>query len=88
MNGPSTSSNYDAQSFKDKIKEFTIEVTEELKSHSFEQRCNWIMEMKEKGNSTFKESTYEDAIEIFMRALCGFEFNKNKLSKDELIYID
>lgn len=44
--------------------------------------------MKEKGNSTFKESTYEDAIEIFMRALCGFEFNKNKLSKDELIYID
>ena len=44
--------------------------------------------MKSKGNQVFLESNYDDAIEIYIKALCGFEFNKSKLKKDELTYID
>ena len=63
-------------------------MTLELKDHSFEQRCNWISDHKNKGNQAFRESNYDEAIEIYIRALCGFEFNKSKLKKDELTYID
>ena len=34
------------------------------------------------------ESNYDEAIEVYIRALCGFEFNKNKLKKHEVTYID
>lgn len=71
-----TEYNYDAESFQNKIKEFTEEVSILLKDHSYEQRCNWISDMKESGNTQFKESNYDLAIETYMRALCGFEFNK------------
>lgn len=44
--------------------------------------------MKNKGNQSFKESNYDDAIDVYIRALCGFEFNKTKLKSEELSYID
>ena len=53
--GKETEYSYDQVSFQNKIKEFMKEVTVELKDHSYEQRCNWISDMKESGNSIFKE---------------------------------
>jgi len=60
----------------------------ELKAHSYEQRCNWISDMKDKGNLLYKEASYDEAIDTYMKALCGFEFKKSTLKKSELTYID
>ena len=44
--------------------------------------------MKEQGNSFFKEQAYDEAIDTYIKALCGFEFNRSALNKQELSYID
>ena len=74
--------------FQAKAKEFELETEQELKDFSFEQRCRWIEEQKDNGNKAFKDTNYEEAVEIYIKALCGFEFNKKELTKKDLIYID
>ena len=59
-----------------------------MKDHSYEARCNWICEMKDKGNGLYKDQTYDEAIDTYIKALCGFKFNKSQLNKKELTYID
>jgi hypothetical protein len=59
-----------------------------LKDHSYEQRCTWIEEQKDIGNKAFRDTNYEEAVDVYMQALCGFEFNKSQLVKKDLDYID
>jgi len=37
--------------------------------------------LKEKGNNTYKEGNLEEAVDIYIKALCGFQFNKKELNK-------
>jgi len=48
----------------------------ELKDSSFETRKEWIIKNKEEGNKLYKEKQIEQAIDIYLKCLCAFDFGK------------
>jgi hypothetical protein len=51
------------------------EVANELRGSSWDNRVQWINKVKETGNQQFKEEKYNEAIDTYMRALCGMDFS-------------
>lgn len=44
--------------------------------------------MKDQGNQLYKDANYDEAIDTYIKALCGLQFRKKELKKTELTYID
>ena len=56
------------------------DVANELRGKSWDARFQWVSEIKEKGNKLFKEDKYDEAIDIYMKALCGMDFTSYETS--------
>ena len=52
------------------------EVANELRGQSWDQRYEWVVKIKEQGNLLFKSEKYSDAIDVYMKALCGMDFSQ------------
>ena len=50
------------------------EVANELRGKSWDERYEWVVKVKEQGNVLFKGEKYSDAIDVYMKALCGMDF--------------
>lgn len=53
----------------------------ELKDATYEERCDWITKKKNEGNEFFKQNKLDEAIDVYMACLCGFDFKKNGANK-------
>lgn len=76
---------------KDRIKQYGTEIEGKLKDYTYEQRVKWITDMKEQANVLFKQQKHEDAVDTYMQALCGFNFNQKgypKMTKEKKKEID
>ena len=51
------------------------EVANELRGTTWEARSQWVNKVKEQGNQLFKEEKYTEAIDVYMKALCGMDFS-------------
>jgi len=49
-----------------------------IKDYTLEDRIQWITDKKDEGSLLFKNQEWQDAIDVWMKALCGFEFSKYK----------
>jgi hypothetical protein len=49
----------------------------QLKDATYDERCAWMEDKKDKGNQEFKKNQYAEAIDIYTEALCGLDFGKN-----------
>ena len=52
-----------------------------LQDYSYEDRFAWILRKKEEGSQLCKDQKYKEAIDIWMQAMCGYEFGKYKKDK-------
>lgn len=52
------------------------EVANEMRGKTWEQRFSWISGVKDTGNQLFKKEKYDEAIDTYMRALCGMDFSQ------------
>lgn len=57
------------------------EVANELRGKTWDARFQWVSEAKEGGNQLFKTEKYDEAIDAYMRALCGLDFSSYDLLK-------
>lgn len=72
---------HSSSSEKDRIKEYSSKIEIELKEYTYDQRVKWITDMKDRANSAFKEQDHEKALDLWMQALCGFNFKQKKYGK-------
>jgi hypothetical protein len=52
------------------------DVANELRGTTWEARTQWVNKVKEQGNQLFKEEKYGEAIDLYMKALCGMDFSQ------------
>lgn len=50
------------------------EVAEELKGKSWDERFSWVNKVKDQGNQLFKDHKFEEAVDTYLKALCGLDF--------------
>ena len=63
---------------------FGNEIEQLLKEYSFKERYEWIKQKKDEGNEKFLKSLHEDAVDEWIKALCGFNFNQTNIQPLEL----
>lgn len=64
--------------FQQKIEEYSKEIQAQIKDYSLNERIQWINDKKDEGSQLFKNQEWQEAIDVWMKALCGFEFSKYK----------
>lgn len=55
------------------------DVANELRGKTWDQRFQWVSEVKEQGNKFFKLDLHDNAIDTYMKALCGMDFSSYDL---------
>ena len=61
------------------VAQMGAQVANELRGKSYDDRFNWIMQVKDEGNKLFKEEKLDEAIDIYMKALCGLDFSSYEI---------
>ena len=64
------------------IAQMGAEVANELRGTNWDARTEWVNKVKDQGNVKFKEERYEEAIDSYMRALCGMDFSSYEHLQD------
>ena len=80
-NGKATQFENDIQT---KIKNIGKEKDQLLKNHTYDERYKWIQEQKTSGDKKFKDGAFNDAVDMYMQALCGLNFARLKPTKTQL----
>lgn len=58
------------------------DVANELRGKSWDDRFAWILKVKDEGNLLFKGEKIAEAIDVYMKALCGMDFSSYDNGKD------
>ena len=58
------------------------DVANELRGKSWDERYAWILKIKDEGNVLFKAEKIAEAIDVYMKALCGMDFSSYDHGKD------
>lgn len=45
-----------------------------LKGKTWEEKFNWVNSQKDEGNVLFKQQIFDQAIDAYLKALCGLDF--------------
>ena len=64
------------------VAQMGAEAANELRETDWEAHTEWENRFKEQGNVKFKEERYEEAIDSYMRALCGMDFSSYEHLQD------
>lgn len=64
------------------IAQMGAEVANQLRGRTWDDRTSWINKMKDVGNLQFKSEKYDEAIETYMKALCGMDFSQYQPLED------
>lgn len=59
------------------------EVANELRGKTWDARFQWVSDAKDKGNKLFKDEKYDQAIDEYMRALCGLDFSSYDIPSEK-----
>ena len=60
------------------VAQMGAEVANELRGKTWEARVAWINKIKDQGNELFKADKFAEAIDVYMKALCGMDFTSYK----------
>lgn len=61
------------------------EVAAECANQTFTERISWIEARRKQGNALYAESKFEEALNVYMTALCALDFTtcKDKVSEQQ-----
>ena len=65
------------------LSQVAAEVANEMRGKSWDDRFKWVHSIKEEGNKLFKQEKYDDAIDIYMKGLCGMDFSQYDVKTKE-----
>eukprot|EP00347_Sterkiella_histriomuscorum_P022036 403331911 len=54
------------------------EVAAIIKGKSWDEQYDWVQSQKEEGNKLYKVEVFDQAIDAYMKALCGLDFGKDQ----------
>mmetsp|Transcript_31588 Transcript_31588/g.48285 ORF Transcript_31588/g.48285 Transcript_31588/m.48285 type:complete len:165 (+) Transcript_31588:164-658(+) len=54
-----------------------VDSANELKGTSFEERWQWVEQCKDQGNVEYKKQNFAEAMDKYIKSLCGLEFGKD-----------
>ena len=61
-----------------------VDAANEIAGKSFDEKCEWIKNQKEIGNNLVKENKLEEALDAYLKSLCGFNFKDDGVSKETM----
>ncbi|CDW76411.1 tpr domain containing protein [Stylonychia lemnae] len=64
------------------------EVAIELSGKNWEEKYEWVNNQREEGNKIFKKGIYDQAIDTYLKALCGMDFGKQDEDQEERVNKD
>jgi len=61
-----------------------VDAANEIAGKSFDEKCQWIESNKQIGNNLVKENKLEEALDAYLKSLCGFSFKEDGVSKETI----
>lgn len=56
-----------------------------LKGKTWQERYDWIVGQKDETNKLFKSGVYDQAIDGYLKALCGLDFGKQTAEEEDRV---
>lgn len=64
------------------------EVAQELKGKGWQERYDWICTIKDEGNQLYKKGSLDQAIDTYLKALCGLDFGEQSKKQEECVNVE
>ena len=55
----------------------------ELEGKNWEERYDWILKQKEEGNKLYKAQSHQEALDVYLKSLCGFDFGSDQTREQQ-----
>lgn len=65
-----------------------VDVMNQLKGATYDERCEWILNQKATGNELYKNQKYDEAMDAYLKSLCGFAFEKKEMTEEQIAYTE